>query len=195
MTALQYILDGLQAELELARELGVRTMEVDRALLTVSQPQPAIRPLSQPQPQVKPLPRPAPNVQPPTRSPLRPSPSLQEYPFVFLHAGPLVPAGVVMIDKIVALLGYARGAIPVIVSLPLPTAKFYVVLGAKALKQFFPNVTGAPGCWRAGPSGEQFLITYSPHYFLRFSQNAPGIKRLKHGMLRDLKALVQRLQL
>ena len=33
MTALEYLLDGLEAELELERELGVRVVELDRTLL------------------------------------------------------------------------------------------------------------------------------------------------------------------
>ena len=33
MTALDYILDGLEAALELERELGVRSVEIDRNLL------------------------------------------------------------------------------------------------------------------------------------------------------------------
>jgi len=35
VTVLDYLLDGLAAELELVRELGTRTVEVDRALFAV----------------------------------------------------------------------------------------------------------------------------------------------------------------
>ncbi|MBO7482569.1 MAG: hypothetical protein J6U17_01610, partial [Kiritimatiellae bacterium] len=38
MTVIEYILDGLEAELALERELGLRTVECDRSLLASAPP-------------------------------------------------------------------------------------------------------------------------------------------------------------
>ena len=74
VTALEYLLDGLEAELELERELGVRVVELDRSLLA-----------SLPHSSTPPLPHSS-------------TPSLS---FAFLHDRPLSPSGIEMMAKIV----------------------------------------------------------------------------------------------
>ena len=56
MTALDYILDGLEAELALERELGVRSVEIDRALLAPLAPLPLAPPSSSTQQKMPVLP-------------------------------------------------------------------------------------------------------------------------------------------
>ena len=129
MTALDYILDGLEAELALARELGVRTVEIDRALLVPPSASAAVRPPP-----------------PPAPAPRPPAASASAYAFVFLHDKPLSPAGAEMMAKIVAAMGKTAATAPVVVAPPLPKAKVYIVLGGLALKRWFPGLPGGrPG--------------------------------------------------
>ena len=111
MTALDYILDGLEAALELERELGVRTVEVDRGLLAPA-PQAVA---SRPPPQVS-----APSgttaglktkdLGRETRTGLETRdarPAMGD--LVFLHDRPLSPKGVEMMAKIIPAMGKTHG--------------------------------------------------------------------------------------
>ena len=60
---LSFVLDGLEAYLELERELGVKAIEVDRALLTAA-PAPKAEPVAQPM-----APKPAPSAVAPRAEP------------------------------------------------------------------------------------------------------------------------------
>lgn len=189
MNALDYILDGLEAALELERELGVRVVECDRSLLA-----PASR-----------LPS---NVSRPTigggletrderrgtrvgRETRDARPAVGD--LVFLHDRPLSPAGIEMMAKIIGAMKRTAENSPIIVEPPMPRAKVLVVLGGRALKKYFPEQKAEPGQWFKTPGGRDVLVTYSPEYILRFGAVTPAVLKLKQAMWHSLKAVVQRL--
>ena len=174
MTALEYLLDGLEAELELERELGVRVVELDRTLLA-SPPHSSTPPLS-----------------PSTRSTRlqSPTPSLS---FAFLHDRPLSPGGIEMMAKIVTAMHETSETAPIVFTGEKPPAKLYVVLGSEAMKKWYPGMRGAPGQWFRGRNGEDVLLTYSPEYLLRFGAATPALMKLKREMWTSLKGVMQRL--
>ena len=200
MTALDYILDGLEAELELERELGVRTIEIDRALLAV---QPAPTPVPRPAPApastadvTRPTPTsvPRPAVPPIEQSEQSNNPNNRTIlPLVFLHDRPLTPQGVEMMAKIIGAMHLTAESAPIVVVPPVPKARIYVVLGGLAMRKYFPEMKGEPGQWLKSPDGKDVLITYSPAYILRFAAVTPAVQKMKQDMWRSLKAVIQRL--
>ena len=167
MTALEYLLDGLEAELELERELGVKVVELDRALLA-----------SPPHSSTPPLPH-------------SPTPSLS---FAFLHDGPLSPSGIEMMAKIVTAMHETPESAPIVFTGEKPPAKMYVVLGSEAMKKWYPGMRGSPGQWLRGREGEDVLVTYSPEYILRFGTVTPALMKLKREMWTSLKGVMQRVR-
>ena len=176
MSPVDYILDGLKAELELERELGIRFVEFDRT-----------------------------NLQPPTSN-LQPSPTAPKlqttnsklqtpsYDFVFVHHRPLSPDGIAMMAKIILAMGRTEKTAPVIVAPPLPKAKVYIVLGAFALRQYFPSIKAEPGpMMLVAESGEKVIVTYSPEYILRFKTVTPMLKKIKLDMWQAIKGVLKRI--
>ena len=212
MTALDYILEGLEAELALERELGVRTVECDRELLTIasparvaggpgearipstSSPSGASRPssvTSAPSPSRASSPSSPAGARPDNQT-IRPSLNQTVFDFVFLHDKPLSATGNEMMAKIIHAMGRTGETAPVIVAPPLPKAKAYVVLGALALRKWFPGVNAAPGQWVTTSQGEQVLVTYSPEYILRFGEVTPALMKIKSDMWTSLKGVLKR---
>jgi hypothetical protein len=187
MNAVDYILAGLEAELELERELGTRQVEFDRSLLVPPSTAAVARPKEQPAPQP---------VSPPPVSPPRTAPetSQKRYDFVFLHHCKLSPNGSEMLGKIITAMGATSESAPVITDLPMPSAKIYVVLGGNALKKFYPGKRGAAGQWIVDESGRDVLVTYSPEYILRFGTVTPAVAQIKKDMWLSLKTVVQRIK-
>ena len=186
---LEYVLDGLEQWLEVERECGVRTLEVDRSL--IAPPGPPAEPAA-----LRALAAPAPPVAPdsPVESaaivpPASPSAVLD---FAFVHDGPLAPAGVEMMAKIVNAMGRTADTAPVVVAPPLPPARAYVVLGSMALKRYFPGVRGSPGMWVKSADGKDLLVTYSPAFILRFPVVTDAVKKMKREMWTSLKGVMQR---
>lgn len=175
MSVLEYVLDGLAAELELERELGVRSIECDRALLTSSASAPVVR-----------GPAPQPMVGGEKKS------STSVFDFVFLHDRRLSPGGVEMMAKAITALGKTDATAPIVIVPPLPKAKLYVVLGGLAMRKFFPELRGEPGDWLKSTRGENVLVTYSPEYILRFSEVTPAVRKIKEEMWRNLKSILKR---
>lgn len=219
MTVLEYVLNGLEAELELERELGLKSIDFDRTLLTppsprisqsrsaaipqTSTPAPSQTPQSAQSPATQSAKSPAPAIQrsPATQkssatrqSPAAPIPQ-SSYDFIFLHDRPLSGKGQEMISKITAAMGRTPDTAPVIVDSPRPDAKIYVVLGDRALKKWFPGLRASPGMWISGREGETALVTYSPNFFLRFGEVTPTVKKIKSDMWNSLKGVLQRLAL
>lgn len=193
MTALEYILDGLEAELALERELGVRSVECDRTLLEVTpaaSPVPAPKPVEPPKPAATDVRREA---RPVNRTIERPNDRTIS-DFIFVHDRALSPKGVEMMAKIITALGKTAETAPVVIVPPLPKAKIYVVLGGLALKKFFPGMRGEPGQWQRSESGADVLITYSPEYILRFPTVTPAVMAMKKAMWTSLKAVAQRVE-
>ena len=175
MTALEYLLDGLEAELELERELGVRVVELDRALLA-----------SPPHSSTPPLPH-----SPTDPIPQSPTSTLS---FAFLHDRPLSPGGIEMMAKIVTAMHETPESAPIVFNGERPPAKLYVVLGSEAMKKWYPGMRGAPGQWLRGRDGEDVLLTYSPEYLLRFGAATPALMKLKREMWTSLKGVMQRVR-
>ena len=202
MNALDYILDGLEAALELERELGVRVVECDRSLLTPASRLPSnVSRLSGEGLETRDVrretrvgletrdERPAANNRTIEQSNVRTIPDL-----AFLHDRPLSPAGIEMMAKIIEAMKRTAENSPIVVKPPMPRAKVLVVLGARALKKYFPEQKAEPGQWFRTPGGRDVLVTYSPEYILRFDTVTPAVQKLKQDMWRSLKAVVQRLK-
>ena len=198
MAVLDYILDGLEAALELERELGVRTVEIDRSLLASGEAEsfplqgqgvPSNRSGKD---SASPLPVATPRPVPTANQTVKQSSSQTISSLVFLHDRPLSPKGVEMMAKIVTALGLTAETAPIVVEPPLPRAKVVVVLGGRALKRYFPELKGEPGMWIKQPEGREILITYSPEYILRFATVTPAVEKIKKDMWRSLKAVKQR---
>jgi hypothetical protein len=203
VSVIDYIVDGLEAELELERELGVRFVECDRSLLAplTRAPQECVRRAAAPAPSQsaaeEPLQAPAPTPRPELSAPrpaAEPAPSGGDvFDFVFLHDRPLSAAGAEMISKITGAMKRTSASAPVVTVAPPPKAKIYVILGGNALKKFFPDMRGAPGQWVSTSSGASVLVTYSPEYILRFGEGAAAVKKIKQDMWTSLKTVMQRL--
>lgn len=202
MNALDYILDGLEAALELERELGVRVVECDRSLLTPASRLPSnVSRLSGEGLETRDVrretrvgletrdERPAANNRTIEQSNGRTVPDL-----AFLHDRPLSPAGIEMMAKIIGAMKRTAENSPIVVEPPMPRAKVLVVLGGRALKKYFPEQKAEPGQWFRTPGGRDVLVTYSPEYILRFDTVTPAVQKLKQDMWRSLKAVVQRLK-
>ncbi len=202
MNALDYILDGLEAALELERELGVRVVECDRSLLTPASRLPSnVSRLSGEGLETRDVrretragletrdERPAANNRTIEQSNGRTIPDL-----AFLHDRPLSPAGIEMMAKIIGAMKRTAENSPIVVEPPMPRAKVLVVLGGRALRKYFPEQKAEPGQWFRTPGGRDVLVTYSPEYILRFDTVTPAVQKLKQDMWRSLKAVVQRLK-
>ena len=198
MDVLDFILDGLEAALELERELGVRTVECDRGLLggearpaggvgrnlgvdKIGKSDKIDRVVS-----VDKVDRLA-----AVNRTIEQSSDSNIKELVFLHDRPLVPAGVEMMAKI--LNAFGKPDAPIVIEPPVPQAKVTVVLGGLALKKYFPGMKGEPGQWQKTPEGRDVLITYSPAYILRFGTVTPAVQKIKQDMWTSLKAVKQRL--
>ena len=202
MSVIDYIIDGLEAELELERELGVRFVECDRALLsapvtvsaaTVSATPAMTQGSMEPERAAAVKRRPEP--QSAAVSPaLPPSAGAAAYDFVFLHDRALSAAGAEMIAKITGAMKRTPESAPLVTAAPLPQSRIYVVLGGNAMKKFFPGMRGAPGQWNRDESGRSVLVTYSPEYILRFGEDSPAVKKIKQDMWMSLKTVLQRLE-
>jgi len=175
VTVLDYLLDGLAAELELVRELGARTVEVDRALLREPD-----------------APRGA--VAAPVVAPVVVRRETRDVPRdVRRETRELGPAGTEMMAKIVAALGRTAATAPVLVAPPRPPAKVYVALGARALEMWFPGLKGAPGNWLTAADGTPVLVTYSPEFILRFRTVTPDVQRIKRAMWIAIKSVLRKI--
>ena len=184
MDVLNYVLEGLEQWLEVERECGVRTLEVDRSLLL-----PPSEPKSEP---VASSDHVAPSVSGVSSSGVESSASSTVLDFVFLHDSPLSPAGIEMMAKIVNAMGRTAETAPVVIAPPLPRARMYIVLGARALGKYFPGTKGEPGKWMKSAAGDDILVTYSPAFILRFPTVTDAVMKMKREMWASLKVVMQK---
>ena len=204
MTALEYLLDGLEAELELERELGVRVVELDRSLLATPQvPSPVRAPSasssnshshSSSSSNSSSRSNSNSNSNSNSSTPPLPHSSTPSLSFAFLHDRPLSPNGIEMMAKIVTAMHETPESAPIVFNGERPPAKMYVVLGSEAMKKWYPGMRGAPGQWLRGRDGEDVLLTYSPEYLLRFGAATPALMKLKREMWTSLKGVMQRVR-
>ena len=177
---LDAILASFEDALELERELGVRTVELDRALL---------RPASVPPPAPPPVHAvPPPPVRAVAPAPATP-PSAPLADFAFLLEG--TPQGEVaeLLPKMSAAIGYGPDG----VKINDPAARVLIVLGAAALAKWLPGVHAIPGQW-VSREGTPALVTASPTKTYRFYGNNPAkIRQLKLRLWADLKQALARI--
>ena len=193
------IIDGIEAELALERELGVRVVEIDRALLSPA-PAAAAGEAAVPAPAAAAgeaaVPAPAADIRQPATAPEPPpanhAPLSTSLDFVFLHDRPLSPGGIEMMAKIVTAMKKTPETAPIIFTGERPEAKAYVLLGSGALRKWLPGVRGAPGEWVKDSAGNSYLVTYSPEFILRMGPVTPAVKEIKMKMWTSLKGVMQR---
>lgn len=206
---LAFVLDGLADYLELERELGVRAVEVDRALL--APPETADRTHGTQTTQG--TEKPAPNAKtgatatraasaPPTpkaeaRSeaapPSRATTGLLD--FIFIADKPLSPRATEMMAKVIPAMGQTPETAPVVVAPPIPNARFFVFLGRAALAKYMPGMRGEENRWLKSPKGRDVLLVKSPEEIVRFTTVTPALKKMKQDMWLALKTVRQRAQL
>ena len=177
-----FILDGLAAALELERELGVRTVEIDRSLLA---------PIGQ---ATAPAATAGAGQAVETGVPVARKDGREGrvFDFVFVHERPLSPKGVEMMAKIVVAMGKTADTAPIVVAPPVPAAKIVVALGQRALRMFFPGLRGSPGDWLKSVDGRDVLVSTSPEDIVRYATVTPAIQKIKVEMWRNLKVVMQR---
>ena len=217
MTPVEYILDGLEAELALERELGVRVIECDRSLLRVSvAPRggnggceaPSISPSTPIASHLAQTRHAAAFAQTGEQvgraaveetTPVAKTKAVEVskdgavYDLVFLHHAPLNAAGQEMMEKTIRALGYEVGDVPIVVEGKVPRAKVYVVLGGKAREKWMPGTFVSPGSWTNWKE-KKVYVTYSPVYILRFKKVTNEVMRIKTQMWSGLKSIVKSLK-
>ena len=203
-------MDGFEAALALERDLGIWVVECDRALLaaqarSTAAPAAAGRPAApMPRPAVNATPTPAaPQPLPPVARPVAPpmaprAPAAPnqttpgEYDFLFLHDGPLSPLGAEIIQKSLERLGKTAESAPLITDGPIPRTKIAIVMGARALKKWFPGVNAGPGQWVRMESGGEAAVTFSPEKIVRFKEmTPPALNDMKRGLWNTFKSAMQ----
>ncbi|MDO5319042.1 MAG: hypothetical protein Q4G65_10480 [bacterium] len=210
METFDEILGAFEQALELERELGTRTVECDRALLTPLRPAAPAAP--KPAPQVEtppktlqtPVPsRPTSSSPPPSHlsQPSHPSQPSQPSPLVdFAFIAAQIPQGAAaeLLAKMVAAMGYTMTQVTVVAAATAveskPRAKVYVVLGGSdAFRVFAPGQRAALGLWTE-VGGVPTIVTYSPAKILSyFGNDVAGLTKAKRQIWSDLKSALARI--
>lgn len=207
---LAFVLDGLADYLALERELGVRAIEVDRALLGAAdrthgtqttqrtgKPTEKAEALSAatPKAEAAQAATPPPTEAKPTSAALPSRATAGPFDFIFIADKPLSPRAVEMMAKIIPAMGQTPETAPVVVSLPIPNARFFVFLGRAALAKYMPGLRGEENRWLKSPKGKDVLLVKSPEEIVRFTTVTPALKKMKQEMWLALKTVRQRAQL
>ena len=193
------IYDQILENLELERELGTRTVEIDRALLLPPQPQsetPPPQPATiSPQPAT---PSPQPVVAAPVASaPSAPSPAVpvssESCDIAFLTGRPLSPAGAEAMAKTFAAMKRIKPDLQVVLN-ENRKSRVIVLLGSDALKKLLPTARPVRGQW-IQLNGVPAVMTFSPDYiFSHFQAGSPHERQAKSEMWEDIKSAVARLR-
>ena len=215
---LAFVLDGLADYLALERELGVRAIEVDRALLgaadrthgtqttqrtgkptekaealSAATPKAEAAQAATPPPtEAKPMPAAAKS---PPAAALPSRATAGPFDFIVIADKPLSPRAVEMMAKIIPAMGQTPETAPVVVSPPIPNARFFVFLGRAALAKYMPGLRGEENRWLKSPKGKDVLLVKSPEEIVRFTTVTPALKKMKQEMWLALKTVRQRAQL
>lgn len=197
------IFDQILANLELERDLGMRTVEIDRALLVP-------RPLAkvQPQPVVESERPGVCSAEKPMADLKRPSVSAPSFPktvsappasvpaasvcdMAFFSCGALSAKGEDAMAKIFAGLRKLKPGIALSLN-EERKAKVCVLLGSDALRQRIPGAPVARGA-RSMPDGTLAITTFSPDYiFSHFQEGSPNMIKAKTEMWNDIKSALSR---
>lgn len=196
------ILEGLERALELERELGVRTVEIDRSLLVFPPPGEDAAP-SAPVVAAPPVPRrdaaPAPSV-PRSSAPAASAPTAD---LVVVAGSPAELQGAAgeMLARMLGAIGRDLGSAPVEVAGPDLAArvsarhpKIVVLLGRDACRALLPSQRVGKGEWV--PFGDSVAAAIpSPAYMLRFCADKPEeLNKHKRDAWNTLKLVRDRLK-
>ena len=204
------IFDQILENLELERELGTRTVEIDRALLVPPTVEKALKaepvpkaPAQAPNPPPAMLrtetrnvqvsqPPPAPQSRPQAADsiPVAPKSSAPQCDIAFFTGRPLSPAGMEAMEKIFAAIRKIRSDVVICLN-EERKAKVYVLLGSDALKKRYPAAKAVRGGW---VDGEPAIMTFSPDFiFSHFQEGSPRMRDAKMDMWNDIKSAVARI--
>ena len=204
------IFDQILENLELERELGTRTVEIDRALLVPPTVEKAPKADSAPKapaqapnpPPAMPRtetrnvqvfqPPPAPQSRPQAADsiPVAPKSSAPQCDIAFFTGRPLSPAGMEAMEKIFAAIRKIRSDVVICLN-EERKAKVYVLLGSDALKKRYPAAKAVRGGW---VDGEPAIMTFSPDFiFSHFQEGSPRMRDAKMDMWNDIKSAVARI--
>ena len=188
------IYDQILENLELERELGTRTVEIDRALLLPPNPATdgtSVVPVQSPAARaaqsatdgtsVVPVPPPAVPV------------SSESCDIAFLTGRPLSPAGAEAMAKTFAAMKRIKPDIQVALN-ESRKSRVIVLLGSDALKKLLPTARPVRGKW-IQLNGVPAMMTFSPDYiFSHFQVGSPHERQAKQEMWKDIKSAITRLQ-
>lgn len=203
--AVDYILEGLAKNLELERELGNFSLEFDRAFLS-SLPKERKResrasiPVSQKTEDVSAdtVKSQIPDLMPQNAGNRNPEPlnsHVTPYDFVFLHHGPIVGPGVEMMAKLIAAMKKTPENAPIVFTGEKPSAKIYIVLGAKALAKWYEGVS-IPYCGWFPDVDSEVLLVYSPEEIYRFGTNlSQAMVQKKRAMWASLQTAMKKVKI
>jgi len=181
------IYDQILENLELERELGTRTVEIDRALLLPPQPQ-SETPTPQPETRIQ---KPE-SIVPQPAAPVA-SDSSESCDIAFLTGRPLSPAGAEAMAKTFAAMKRIQPDIQVSLN-ESRKSRVIVLLGSDALKKQLPTARPVRGKWIA-LNGVPAVMTFSPDYiFSHFQAGSPHERQAKSEMWEDIKSAIVRLQ-
>ena len=202
------IFDQILENLELERELGTRTVEIDRALLVpptvekAPKAEPAQKaavpnpPVPMPQTETRNVQVPqtpqAPQFSPQAAdsAPVAPKTSGLQCDIAFFTGRPLSLAGTEAMEKIFAAIRKIKSDAVICLN-EEREAKVYVLLGSDALKQRYPAAKAVRGGW---VDGAPAMMTFSPDFiFSHFQEGSPRMKDAKMDMWNDIKSAVARI--
>ena len=205
------IFDQILENLELERELGTRTVEIDRALLvppTVgkeAEPEPVPKVAAQVSPesilQKEKDSAPVPRTPPVSRSGPQaaggassvPSQSAPRCDVAFFTGRPLSPAGMEAMEKIFDAIRKIKADAAICLNEECKS-RVCVLLGSDALKKRMPAAKAVRGGWVATDDGTPAIMTFSPDYiFSHFQEGSPRMKDAKLAMWNDIKSAVARI--
>ena len=187
------IYDQILENLELERELGTRTVEIDRALLLPPQLATGETPVV---PVQSPVARAAQSATdgtsvvpvPPPAAPV----SSEGCDIAFLTGRPLSPAGAEAMAKTFAAMKRIKPDIQVALN-ESRKSRVIVLLGSDALKKLLPTARPVRGQW-IQINGVPALMTFSPDYiFSHFQAGSPRERQAKSEMWEDIKSALARL--
>ncbi len=183
------IFDRILESLELERELGVRTVEIDRALLVPPGPSPAAAPEPPPRPAAAPAP-PSPAAEPP-RAPVSGGDSAA-CDIAFLTGRPLSDRGMDAMRRTFDAMRKIRPDISVKLN-ERCRPKAIVLLGSDALLKRMPTARPIRGAWIV-LDGVPAVTTFSPDFiFSHFQEGSPNMNKAKRSMWDDVKSAIARL--
>lgn len=199
---LEEILDGIEAALELERDLGVRELETGRAF-AARQDAPASKPATAATKPPPPAPKPAPAATPPAPKPAAPKPApappaqspAETAAIVFLLAEPLAaPAAKTMMDNIVAYVEKlsARKTAVVCGGGAPPPAQIYIAMGEKARESWFPGERFPAERISVSRDGKTVAMTRNPDDVVRFG-SPETTKEIRRRMMQTFAAANRRL--